>query len=755
MNRIQLKKGLHLLLHGQEYSLEERLPNGKIQLKNLLTNTSSKLKETVLTQLLFKGELEFLNSVNSDRFKDREQRKNSFNHIDFTQLPEALREEARRKYSYVSRVLESTPDKQTAKTLKPVITEVSQEIEDSKPPSWSTLYRWYKNYIASDKDIRSLVPLHSAKGNYKSRLNPEVRQIIKDAIEQVYLNPIQAEGMDIYDRVIIGINQSNRIRAKLGQEELAIPSHMTIYRAIAKLDPQKTAVARHGRRIAASINDPVKLGPRPSRPLERVEIDHTKLPLFVVDTETRLPIGTSWLTSAVDKYSGVVIGYYASFNPPSYLSVMQCLSHAIGTKDYLKASYPNVENDWDTFGLPEVIVVDNGKEFYSTSFEDACLSLGIVIQYCPPKMPWYKSAIERYFGALNTQLLSHQPGKSFAKFMQQNDYDSKKNAVVSFDALQEILHIFIVDIYNRSSHPQLKSPRQKVWSKAIASFPPALPSSKNELKVLIGATVERTVTRRGIEFEGLIYNNSELARLRSELRKTTTNKTKVKYDPTDLSKIYVLDSVNCQFIEVPALHQEYTQGLTLWQHKVIKQLARIEADRIDIVALALAKEKIQTIVEGEWKKTKRGKTRQSMARWLGIESPKSANRTKRETLPKLESKQNNLTKTTAKEAIVHEPTSLSGISNCESALGSPAQAIAMPSISPKLEAHCVKVIKSRTDLDLELQQKDSELEFVDEVEVTQIAEIESAEKIKQTEVEVEDNWQPDLSGWSVFKDLSK
>ena len=750
MNRIQLKKGLHLLLHGQEYSLEERLPNGEIQLKNLLTNTSSKQKETVLTQLLFKGELQFLNS---DRFEDREQRKNSFNHIDFTQLPEALREEARRKYSYVSRVLESTPDKQTAKTLKPVIAEVSQEIEDSKPPSWSTLYRWYKNYIVSDKDIRSLVPLHSAKGNHKSRLNPEVRQIIKDAIEQVYLNPTQAEGMDVYERVIIGINQSNRIRAKLGQEELAIPSHMTIYRAIAKLDPQKTAVARYGRRIAGSMNDPVKLGPRPSRPLERVEIDHTKLPLFVVDTETRLPIGTPWFTSAVDKYSGVVLGYYASFNPPSYLSVMQCLSHAIGTKDYLKASYPNVENDWDTYGLPETIVVDNGKEFYSTSFEDACLSLGIVIQYCPPKMPWYKSAIERYFGALNTQLLSHQPGKTFAKFMQQNDYDSKENAVISFDALQEILHIFIVDIYNQSSHPQLSSPRQKVWSKAIASFPPALPSSKNELKVLIGAIVERTVTRRGIEFEGLIYNCSELARLRSELEKST--KTKVKYDPTDLSRVYVLDSLSCQFIEVPALHQEYTQGLTLWQHKVIKQLARIEADKIDIVALALAKEKIQTIVEGEWKKTKRGKTRQSMARWLGIESPKSVVKKEQKTLPELNLKQTNLDKKAVKKAIVNKPIPLDGISNCEGALGSPAQAIATPSVSPKLETHSVKVIKSRADLNLELQSEDSELESVDEVEAIQVAEIELADEAEQTKVEAEDNWQPDLSGWSVFKGLSK
>lgn len=740
MNRVQLRRGLHLLLHGQEYIVEERLPNGEVHLNNLLTNVRSNLKETVLTQLLFEGELQFLDSCRSET---KQTGKKRFSHSNFTQLPETLREEAKRKHSYVTKVLELTPNKQTAKTLKPVIAEVSKKIDDSKPPSWLTLYRWYKNYIASGRDIRSLVPLNSGKGNRQSRLNPEVKQIIKDAINQVYLNPTQAQGMDVYDRVIININQSNRLREKLGTEQLKIPHASTIYRAIALLDPQETAVARYSRRIASSMNDAVKLGPRPSRPLERVEIDHTKLPLFVVDTETRLPIGTPWLTSAVDKYSGVVLGYYASFNPPSYLSVMQCLSHAIVTKDYLKTSYSSVENDWDIYGLPEVIVVDNGKEFYSTSFEDACLSLGIVIQYCPPKMPWYKSAIERYFGALNTQLLSHQPGKTFAKFMQQNDYDSKKNAVVSFKALQEILHIFIVDIYNQSGHPQLKSPRQKVWSKSIASFPPALPSSKNELSVLIGATVERTVTRRGIEFEGLIYNCSELARLRSELKKRT--KTKVKYDPTDLSRVYVLDLVNCQFIEVPALHQEYTQGLTLWQHKVIKQLARIEADRIDIVALALAKEKIQMIVEGEWKKTKRGKTRQSMARWLGIESPKSVAEKEQKTLPELNLKQNNPDKKAAKKAIVNKPTPFNGISNCESA-------VAAPSVSPKLEAHSVKVIKSRADLNLELQPENSELDLVDEVEVVLITEIESTGEVEQTEIK--DNWQPDLSGWSVFKGLS-
>jgi putative transposase len=106
----------------------------------------------------------------------------------------------------------------------------------------------------------------------------------------------------------------------------------------------------------------------------------------------------------------------------------------------------------------------------------------------------------------------------------------------------------------------------------------------------VGSITTRKVTRRGVEFEDLLYNSSELARLRSSVQ--STQKATVKYDPTDLSRIYVLDPTTHQFLEVPALSLEYTKGLTLWQHQVVKQLARQEASTVDIVALSLAKEKI-------------------------------------------------------------------------------------------------------------------------------------------------------------------
>ena len=614
MTRICLRKGLHLTWQGREYVIEQYLTTGEVLLQDVLTNHLSTLKATALTQLLIQGELEFIEVAAKHGNQSHSQK--GYRSADFTQLPSELREESKRRYRYIERVLSNNILKRTESNLKPIIDQVAIEIEDSQPPSWLTLWRWLKDYESSGRDIRSLVPKYVSKGNRQPRLNPEVRKIISKVIEQVYLKPSQASGADVYERVIIEINQSNRLREAIGQDSLEIPNIAAIYRAIRQLDPYVKAVGRYGKRIASQMYDPVQKGQFPLRPLERVEIDHTKLPLFVVDTQTRMPIGTPWLTSAIDKYSGVVLGYYASFEPPSYLSVMQCLLHAISPKNYLHSQFKSVENTWDTYGLPEVIVVDNGKEFYSTHFEDACLQLGIVIQYSPPKMPWYKSAIERYFGALNSQLLSDAPGKTFSNFLQMSDYDPKKNAVISFEALQEILHIFIVDIYNQSSHPELKSPRSKVWKLAITEWTPALPPSNLELKVLMGNITTRKVTRRGVEFEGLLYNSSELARLRSSVK--STEKTTVKYDPTDLSRIYVLDSRTHKFLEVPALSLEYTKGLTLWQHQVVKQLARQEAEIVDIVALSLAKEKIQLIVEREWNSSKKGRTRSAMARWLGI-----------------------------------------------------------------------------------------------------------------------------------------
>lgn len=620
MTGVRFREGLHLWLHTQEYVIQERRAKGSYQIFNVKTQEIFGLTEKELVQFFFSGKLQFSQPSSAEEAE-------SYLRADFPEIAAPLKAEAQRKEKYVQAVLEQKLEKYTKESLAPIIEQVGQVIKDEKPPSHITLYRWLKDYNNSGGDIRSLVPRYLAKGNYNLKINPDVHRLIDEVIAEVYLTPNQPTIAQVYDVVICRILQENNLRTSRGQDALKIPHRATIYRQVKTLDPYEKAIGRYGKRTANLIYNPVQDGPRPTRPLERVEIDHTLLPFFVVDTQTRMPIGMPSLTSAVDKYSGIIVGYYLSFEPFSSLSVMQCLLNAIQPKSYVPRLFPSVQNTWDTYGLMETLVVDNGKEFYSRHFQDACEQLAITIQYTPPRMPWYKSTVERTFGSYNTQLIKGQPGALFKEFTTQYDYDPTKNAVVCLSALQEMIHIFIIDIYNQSSHPQFKCPRSEVWELGIAECPPILPVSSQELRVLMGALDKRVISRRGIEFAGLYYNSPELARLRSTFEKEDhrrksgqrpREKATIKYDPTDLSIIYVFDPTTHQFIAVPAVNQQYTQGLTLWQHRVIKNLAATEAKKVDIVALALAKQKIQEIVEQEWQKSSLRKARKSMARWLGI-----------------------------------------------------------------------------------------------------------------------------------------
>jgi putative transposase len=49
---------------------------------------------------------------------------------------------------------------------------------------------------------------------------------------------------------------------------------------------------------------------RPTRPFEWVEMDDTKLDLFVLDEKTKLPIGRPWLFVATDVFTKMILGYY-------------------------------------------------------------------------------------------------------------------------------------------------------------------------------------------------------------------------------------------------------------------------------------------------------------------------------------------------------------------------------------------------------------------------------------------------------------
>ena len=181
MSRITLRDGLKFELHGREYELIERISPEDWKIRNIVTAQETNLSESEITDLLFKGELQFITA----KFQQ---------HIAFPDLTEAQRNDAIWREKYVKKILEEGINKSTKQALEPVIKKVylqikldenlPQEIQSKPKPSFNAVYQWVKKYKQSEGNIHSLVSNTKKKGNRKSRLQPEVYQIIEQAFAQ-------------------------------------------------------------------------------------------------------------------------------------------------------------------------------------------------------------------------------------------------------------------------------------------------------------------------------------------------------------------------------------------------------------------------------------------------------------------------------------------------------------------------------------------------------------------------------------------
>jgi len=625
---------MHIELRGREYVIDELLPGGEIRLLDVALKEPELVSKNSLLDALFDGQMEFLGDGRENSLIQRRLVESFIDDIVMLKDDDPRKKEFKRRYAYVRAILDAELTEFNAATLEPLIERTHGEIKDPKDcPNWKTVYYgWFVPYILAGEDVRACVPNYKKKGNRKHKFAgarkrkgqkftkaerlkaDEVAEVVEEVINEEFMNEQRLSVAEVYRKLEQRIEEINEFRK--GCDRLPLPNRDSIYDIIVKMDEYEKDKARHGKRWADREHGQRKRGPRPTRPLQRVEIDHTKLDLFVVDPETRLPLGRPTITVAIDKYSRMIVGVHVGFDPAGYLSVMLCLLNAIRRKGYVKMDYPDVENEWDTYGIPEVLVVDNGSEFHSQDLENACLQIGTVITYCPVKHPWFKGSCERYFGRVNRELLHNQPGTTFSNFIDREDYDPKKNAVIGFDAFMEMLHIWLIDDYSREIHGGLEDIPADVWKEGVDKYPPRLPRRGQDLKIVLGKIERRTVGNRGIRLFNLVYNDERLAALRLELK---GKKADLKFNPDDLSVIHVYNPKDDSYMSIKAEDQEYTKGLSQWQHAVIRRYRRKEVKRRrSPYSLNSARRKIQAIVNREWGKRLKGGARSKMARWRRV-----------------------------------------------------------------------------------------------------------------------------------------
>ena len=482
--------------------------------------------------------------------------------------------------------------------------------------SKNSVYRWISLYLKSDNDIRSLIPkLGLRGGKNKARLDNEVDELIDLTIQELYKRPEDVSIDDVAQEIACKVQERNIAQPE--KNPLLEPSRATVARRIENLGMAERFAIRYGKRLARQKFSQYGQNKYPDMPCERVEIDHTRADFIVIDDRDNLPLGRPTLTYCLDMATRYPLGYYIGFEPPSYLAVMECLYHAIGPKESVREKY-GTEHEWLAYGIPSTLVIDNGREFIGRDLSDACLSLGIILQQTPVRTPHFKAGIERNFGTLNTGLFHTLPGTTFSHPQDRGDYDSLEQACVYLSDVEKLFNLYVVDVYAEDFHRGLEAVPARRWEEALqAGFLPTLPRVSNDLHVLLGRIEWRVVWHYGVDFESIRYNCDNLIEVRTKLK---GEKVKIKYNPGDLSYVHVFNPLTKEYIKVPALDQEYTQGLSLWKHRIIRRNAALnEQGRVSQVALGQAKRKIREIIEAG-RERKRVSTRVKIARWDLLEN---------------------------------------------------------------------------------------------------------------------------------------
>jgi putative transposase len=598
-----LEVGNFVVKEDSQYKIK-RISGSKITLVDTFTDNEIVQNISDLKDQIFigKAKITFANKAKQALQGDSS--------MDFSSYPKKQKEKALDKWKYVSRYRTSDISGFSEKLLKDFLAETEKET-GVKAPSWRTLKRWYE--IAEENGIRGLIDKHHLKGNTTSRVGGTEENMILQSLDKLK----DAEKItfkfahQIFDDSVIIHNAENP------QDQLSSISYQAFVNKAKKIAPYDLLVGHIGKSKADKLYKQNKRNKPVKYILDRAEIDHTRLDLFVVDDVMRLPLGRPNITSVLDVKSKSILGFYVGFEVPSFVSVAKAVKHAISDKtDYLKR-FPKLRNKWLCKGVFHEIAYDRGREFDSNLLEEALLDLDVVGRGNPAAKAWYKGSIESHFNTINKRFLVNKPGKVFSDLTDSNEYNSEKNGVISFSALMEMLVIWVVDEYQVSANSNFTAIPNLTWRQDLP-YVDVTPINPDKLDIVFSENTTRTNNDKGIGYLYLHYDNDRLTKMR---RRFGYRLEQIKINREDMSYIYVLDPNERVYFKVEAIDQEYTKGLGLYQHKrILKFHKKFIKGQVDELGLALARKRIEEIIDREVLADKRSKTGTiaNVARFKGI-----------------------------------------------------------------------------------------------------------------------------------------
>ncbi|WJH37382.1 DDE-type integrase/transposase/recombinase [Paenibacillus sp. CC-CFT747] len=391
-----------------------------------------------------------------------------------------------------------------------------------------TVRDWTKRFKEAEmiygEGYVGLLPKHKQKGNRNSRLEQEIKNLMKDHIENDYLNIKQK-------RIAVSYGAFADQCEKKGY--YPVPSYKAFSTTIQEVDIERRMRKREGKRAAYPFRVPYLYleytTPRHGdRVFQIAHIDHTQLDIVLVDSKTGKELGKPWVTYMTDAFNRRILALYLTFDPPSYRSCMMVIRECV--KRHSK--------------IPDVLVVDGGKDFQSVYFDTLLAMYGKTKKVRPPGQPKYGSVAERLFGKTNTQVIHALIGntQSTKKPRQMTkEVDPKKHATWTFESFHKQLCKYAYEVHDELYHPALGMNPREAYEQSIQ-----LSGNReyrliayNEDFIILTLPSTRKGTAmvhpvNGVKMNNFYYNNTQLKNA-----KLARKQVPVRYDPFDMGVAYV------------------------------------------------------------------------------------------------------------------------------------------------------------------------------------------------------------------------
>ena len=582
MNKISLKIGSKVYYENKEYEISNQIST----------------KEILGKEVEFPYEFKVLKIQNLKSKPDTKE-------IDISLFDKKEWEEANKKYEIIKPFLH---DK---RNNRKDIEIVANQYNISIP----TIYRWIQDYKKTGT-TSSLVPNFKNRGGPKqNRLPKEDDAIIKSIIDEYYLNSQKYSIPYIY-RII---------QEKFHNAQLKPPHINTIRKRIANLSIKDITKKRDLKKVQDTHGMPGK-NPRENFPLELVQIDHTPLDLDLVDEENRESIGRAYLTLGIDVFSRMIMGFYISYESPSFFNTGQCILNMIMPKDdFLKQQ--NVNGEWSIYGLPREISTDNAKEFRGLDLTRFCEQYSIQIDWRPVGRSFYGANVERVFRTLSSEVHTLS-GTTFSNIIHKGNYNSQKNAAMTIGEFEQWFTELVVNVYHKKEHSELGMTPEEKYLEGIfglgdypgTGLPPIIEDTKT-LRYSLLPSIERTVQKTGITIDHVTYFSEVLRKWiipQGASKKASSRLFICKRDPRDISKIYFYDPDINKYFEIPYRNIKNPK-INLYELR--NTIAKIKADRgethsIDETTLFQTYHRMKKIEENSKIQTKKARRQKSSKKHL-------------------------------------------------------------------------------------------------------------------------------------------